>query len=113
MRCSTSATCCTQRSHPAGPSRSRRCLAPTAGTALPTRTSTGWRPARGFRRDLLAPRLEQWAGEPFYFAGGEPHRAQALWAFAHGAVSLELDQRFADASGLDHTWTAAAVAFRR
>jgi AcrR family transcriptional regulator len=66
-----------------------------------------------FRRDLLTPAVEQWAGEPFYLAVGDPYRAQALWAFAHGAVSLEIDNRFADASGLDRTWVAAASAFGR
>jgi AcrR family transcriptional regulator len=63
-------------------------------------------------RDELAPGVEQWAGEPFYRVVGEPYRAQALWAAAHGAVILELDGRYLPDSDLDHTWTAMAAAFR-
>ena len=59
----------------------------------------------------LTPGLEEWAGEPFYRATGEPHRAQALWAFAHGMVTLEIDQRFLPGSDLDRTWRAGATAF--
>jgi AcrR family transcriptional regulator len=62
-------------------------------------------------RDLLTPGLEAWAGEPFYRAAGEPHRAQALWAFAHGMVMLEIDGRFLPGSDLDRTWRAGAEAF--
>ena len=42
-------------------------------------------------RSALTPGLEDWAGEPFYRATGEPYRAQALWAFAHGTLILEID----------------------
>ena len=38
--------------------------------------------------------LEDWAGEPFLLVTGDPHRAQALWSFAHGMVILEIDGRF-------------------
>ncbi|MGA7416923.1 MAG: TetR/AcrR family transcriptional regulator [Acidimicrobiales bacterium] len=62
-------------------------------------------------RHAMAPGLEDWAGEPFYLATGEPHVAQALWAFAHGMVVLELDDRFLPGSDLDQTWTAGAAAF--
>lgn len=62
-------------------------------------------------RDRLPPGLEEWAGAPFFLVTGEPHRAQALWAFAHGMVVLELDGRFPPASDLDRTWTEAAAAF--
>ena len=65
----------------------------------------------GLRRELLAPGLEAWAGEPFYRAAGEPHTAQALWGFAHGMVALELDQRFLPGSDLDRTWRSGAAAF--
>ena len=37
-------------------------------------------------RSELEPGLEDWAGEPFLLVTGEPHRAQALWAFTHGMV---------------------------
>ena len=65
----------------------------------------------GFRRDLLTPGLEDWSGEPFYLVTGEPHLAQAMWAFAHGAVVLEIDRRLADPGTLERTWQSAARAF--
>jgi AcrR family transcriptional regulator len=62
-------------------------------------------------RSALTPGLEDWAGEPFYRATAEPHRAQALWAFAHGTLILEIDGRFRPGSDLDRTWQAGARAF--
>jgi AcrR family transcriptional regulator len=62
-------------------------------------------------RDPLPPGLEDWAGEPFLLVTGDPHRAQALWALAHGLVLLEIDRRTPDQSQLDTTWRAAATAF--
>jgi AcrR family transcriptional regulator len=63
-------------------------------------------------RHDLTPGLEDWAGEPFFLATGEPYLAQALWAFAHGMVILELDSRFLDGSDLDRTWMEGTEAFR-
>jgi len=65
----------------------------------------------GFPRDELVPGLEEWAGEPFYLAVGEPFLAQALWSFAHGTMILEFDHRFLGGSNLDRTWRAGADAF--
>lgn len=62
-------------------------------------------------RPALTPGLEEWAGEPFYRATADPHRAQALWAFAHGTLILEIDARFLPGSDLDRTWEAGARAF--
>ena len=62
-------------------------------------------------RAALTPGLEDWAGEPFYRATTEPYRAQALWAFAHGTLILEIDGRFTPGSDLDQTWLAGARAF--
>jgi AcrR family transcriptional regulator len=62
-------------------------------------------------RAAIAPGVEDWAGEPFLVATGDPHRAQALWSFAHGMVILEIDGRFPDGSDLDRTWRAGAAAF--
>jgi AcrR family transcriptional regulator len=62
-------------------------------------------------RERLAPGLEDWAGEPFFLAVGEPHLAQALFAFAHGMVILEIDRRFPEDSDLDRTWDEGARAF--
>ena len=64
-----------------------------------------------FPRSALTPGLEDWAGEPFYRATAEPYRAQALWAFAHGALILEIDERFLPGSDLDRTWRDGARAF--
>ena len=60
------------------------------------------------RRDLLPECLEEWAGQPFFFAAGDPYRSQALWSFAHGMVILEIDGRYPEGSDLDRTWKAAA-----
>ncbi len=65
---------------------------------------------RGFPRAGLTPGLEDWAGEPFYRATGDPAVAQALWAFAHGLVILEIDARLQPADH-DATWAAGALAF--
>jgi AcrR family transcriptional regulator len=65
------------------------------------------------RRDLLPECLEEWAGQPFFFAAGDPFRAQALWSFAHGMVILEIDGRYPEGSDLDRTWKAGAAAFTR
>jgi AcrR family transcriptional regulator len=65
------------------------------------------------RRDLLPECLEEWAGQPFFFAAGDPFRSQALWSLAHGMVILEIDGRYPEGSDLDRTWAAAAAAFTR
>jgi AcrR family transcriptional regulator len=62
-------------------------------------------------RGELVPGLEDWAGEPFLLVTGDPNRAQALWAFTHGMVILELDGRFPDGSDLDLTWARGAASF--
>jgi AcrR family transcriptional regulator len=62
-------------------------------------------------RTAFTPGLEEWAGEPFYRVTAEPYRAQALWAFAHGTLILEIDARFPSSSDLDQTWAAGAKAF--
>ncbi|CAO5174106.1 Transcriptional regulator, TetR family [Frankia sp. AiPs1] len=62
-------------------------------------------------RAELSAGLEQWAGEPFYRATGDPYRAQALWAATHGAVILELDGRYLPGSDLDRTYAAIVEAF--
>lgn len=62
-------------------------------------------------REDLPPGLEEWAGQPFFLATGDPWRAQALFSFAHGIVILELDDRFAEGHDLEGTWEAGAAAF--
>jgi AcrR family transcriptional regulator len=62
-------------------------------------------------REQLTPGLEDWAGEPFLLATGDPYVAQALWSAAHGTVILELDDRYPAGSDLERTWSALAAAF--
>jgi AcrR family transcriptional regulator len=62
-------------------------------------------------RDALTPGLEAWAGEPFYLVTGDPFVAQALFSFAHGLVTMEIDGRCPPGSDLDRTWAAGAAAF--
>jgi AcrR family transcriptional regulator len=64
-------------------------------------------------RTDLTPGLEDWAGKPFSLATGDPYLGQALWAFAHGMVVLEIDRRFYESSNLDRTWRSGARAFER
>ncbi len=64
-------------------------------------------------RELLSPGIEDWAGEPFFLVCGDEHRAQALWAFAHGMVVLEIDGRFPPDCDIDPTWAAGAATFSR
>lgn len=62
-------------------------------------------------REDLPPGLEEWAGEPFFIATGDPWLAQALFSFAHGMMILALDERFPEGSDLGRTWEAGAAAF--
>lgn len=62
-------------------------------------------------REALPAGLEEWAGSPFFLATRDAHIAQALWAFAHGMVILEIDDRFSDSSDLDRAWRSGAKAF--
>jgi AcrR family transcriptional regulator len=64
------------------------------------------------RRDLLPPGLEAQAAQPLAEAvGSDEARARALWAFAHGMVSLEIDGRFPPGADLDEAWRAGLAAF--
>lgn len=69
---------------------------------------------RPLRRDALSPGVEELAAAPVVAAaGGDEHRARALWALAHGLVDLELADRFPPGADLDLTWRAALEAFAR
>jgi AcrR family transcriptional regulator len=64
------------------------------------------------RRDLLPAGLEAQAAEPLAQAAGyDQARARAMWAFAHGMVSLEIDGRFPPHADLDQAWRAGLAAF--
>lgn len=64
-------------------------------------------------RNALPAGLEEWAGSPFWLVtpGGDPARAQALWAWCHGMAILEIEDRFPPGSPLDQTWAVGAAAF--
>jgi AcrR family transcriptional regulator len=64
------------------------------------------------RRHLPAG-VEQRAAAPLLRVAEDQARARALWAFAHGMVMLELDQRFPPDADLDAAWRAGVAAFQR
>jgi AcrR family transcriptional regulator len=94
---------------PAGPVASLLAAYRSAASLHPNRYRLATSSA--FPRAALLAGLEDWAGEPFFLVTGEAHRSQALWAFAHGTMILELDHRFISGSDLDLTWHAGAGAF--
>ncbi len=58
-------------------------------------------------REQLVPGAEARAAAPVIAAvGGDPDRARAVFAFAHGMVILELDDRFPPGANLDAAWAA-------
>ena len=63
------------------------------------------------RRHLPAG-VEDRAAAPVMRVAGSRARARALWAFAHGMVMLELDQRFPPDADLDAAWEAGVTAFQ-
>ena len=62
-------------------------------------------------RERLRSGVEARAAAPIVQAVGEPDRARAIWAFAHGMVILELDGRFPPEADLDAAWAAGLTAF--
>jgi AcrR family transcriptional regulator len=63
-------------------------------------------------RERLAPGAEARAAAPVVAAvGGDPDRARATFAFAHGMVIMELDGRFPDDADLDAAWARGLSAF--
>ena len=64
-------------------------------------------------RDLLPGGLEQRAAAPLLQAvGGDPARARAAFAFAHGMVMLELTQRLPPGEDPWPAWREGIAAFR-
>lgn len=67
---------------------------------------------RPLPRDRLPEGLEANAAAPVLAAvGGDQDRARALWAAAHGLVSLELAQRFPPGADVDAAWATMVAAF--
>jgi AcrR family transcriptional regulator len=69
---------------------------------------------RPLPRELLTPGVEERAARPLVEAvGDDPDLGRALWAFAHGMVILELNDRFPGDADLDAAWRRGLTAFRR
>src|SRR5829696_8557922 len=62
-------------------------------------------------RERLRPGIEARAAAPIVQAVGDPNLARAVWAFAHGMVILELDERFPADANLEAAWAAGLAAF--
>jgi AcrR family transcriptional regulator len=62
-------------------------------------------------RKHLRPGVEARAAAPIVRAVGDPDLARAVWAFAHGMVILELDERFPADANLEAAWAAGLAAF--
>lgn len=67
---------------------------------------------RPLPRELLPAGVEDRAAAPVLQAVGNPARARAFWAFAHGMVVLELAGRFPPDADLDTAWQAGIDAFQ-
>ncbi len=67
---------------------------------------------RPLPRERLPAGVEERAAAPILAAvGGDEHLARAMWAAAHGLVSLELAGRFPPHADIDAAWTAMTRAF--
>ena len=68
---------------------------------------------RPLERHRLPEGVEAAAAAPLVKAcGGDPHRARAAWAFAHGMASLELANRFPPDADLDAAWRSGIDALQ-
>ncbi|MDO8211250.1 TetR/AcrR family transcriptional regulator [Conexibacter sp. CPCC 206217] len=68
---------------------------------------------KGLDRAALVEGSEQHAGEALRRAvDGDLTLARVLWAFAHGMIMLELNDRFAEGSDADELWDAGLRALR-
>lgn len=61
-------------------------------------------------RHLLAPGVEERAGAALVDVVGDPDLARAIFAFAHGMMILELDERFPPGADLDAAWNSGMQA---
>jgi len=90
-------------------------LEQTAGLAAHARTYRAWALAHPHLHRLVVERAgedaEARAAGPILAALGDPDRARAAWAFAHGMVELELAGRFGSAGELESAWAAGIGAF--
>jgi AcrR family transcriptional regulator len=92
-----------------------RAIEQAAGLAAHVRTYRAWALAHPHLYRLAVERAgeesEARAAGPILAAVGDPNRARAAWAFAHGMVELELAGRFPSAADLAAAWAAGIRAF--
>ena len=62
-------------------------------------------------RERLQPGVEERAGAPLGYVLGDENLARAAWAFAHGMIILELDNRFPPDADITAAWTTGLAAF--
>ena len=67
---------------------------------------------RPLPRDQLPAGVEDRAAVPLLRAVGDPVRARAVWAFAHGMVVLELARRFPPGTDPEIAWREGIAAFQ-
>lgn len=67
---------------------------------------------RPLPRAQMPPGLEARAAAPLLRATASPPRARAAWAFIHGMIMLELNERFADDGVTEHAWRSGIAAFQ-
>jgi len=68
---------------------------------------------RPLPRDRLPPGLEARTAAPLLRLTGSPARARAAWAFIHGMIILELNDRFPSDGMTEQAWESGIAAFAR
>lgn len=67
---------------------------------------------RPLPRDQMPAGLEARAAAPLLHATASPARARAAWAFIHGMIMLELNERFSDDGVTEVAWRSGIAAFQ-
>jgi AcrR family transcriptional regulator len=67
---------------------------------------------RPLPRAQMPPGLEARAAAPLLRATASPARARAAWAFIHGMIMLELNERLADDGVTEDAWRGGIAAFQ-
>ena len=67
---------------------------------------------RPLPREHLPPGLEARIAAPLLRLTGSPARARAAWAFIHGMIILELNDRFPSDGMTEHAWESGVNAFK-
>ena len=66
---------------------------------------------RPLPRERLPSGLEARTAAPLLRLTGSPARARAAWAFIHGMIILELNERFPQDGMTEHAWESGIAAF--